>query len=154
MVLESSVISGSKSSYEFFCCQLGFRLGREIIWRYDAAHPLSTDTLANPHVRNNGRAPVPRFAQVRDNRKLRDIRHDAPRRTDSRLLRCDVNDLLRRSCGTSWPLRAGPPIDQRLKLLSYLYVQLHDTLVGLTLVAILGSDREATVFLRAVENRK
>ena len=32
-------------------------------------HPLATDTLANPLVRDNGRAPVPRFAQVRDNRK-------------------------------------------------------------------------------------
>jgi hypothetical protein len=56
-ILEQSVISGSKSSYEFFRCQLGFRLGREVIWRHDAAHPLATDTLANPHVRDNGRAP-------------------------------------------------------------------------------------------------
>jgi hypothetical protein len=42
---------------------------------------------------------------------------------------------------------AGPlglPVDQRLKLLSYLHIQLHDTLVGLALAAILGSDREAT----------
>jgi hypothetical protein len=54
-------------------------------------------------------------------------------------------------CG---PLRAGPPVDQRFKLLSYLHVQLHDTHVALTLAAILGSDREATVFLRVVENRE
>src|SRR3984893_11817846 len=75
--------------------------------------------------------------------------------TDSRLLRYDVNGLLyRRHQREPTPLRAGPPIDQRLKLLSYLHVQLHDTHVGLTLAAVLGSDREAPVFLRLVENRK
>src|SRR5450631_3947849 len=58
-----------------------------------------------------------------------------------------------RLCGRP-PLRAGPPVDQRLKLLSYLHVQLHDTHVALTLAAILGSHREATVFLRLVENGK
>src|SRR3984893_1886057 len=75
--------------------------------------------------------------------------------TDSRLLRYDVNGLLhRRHQREPTPLRAGPPIDQRLKLLSYLHVQLHDTNVGLTLAAVLGSDREAPVFLRLVENGK
>src|SRR5450631_604522 len=58
-----------------------------------------------------------------------------------------------RLCGRP-PLRAGPPVDQRLKLLSYLHVQLHDTHVALTLAAILGSHREATVFLRLVEYGK
>jgi hypothetical protein len=50
------------------------------------------------------------------------------------------------------PLRQT--VDQRLKLLSYLHVQLHYTLIGLTLAAILGSDREATIFLCVVENRE
>jgi hypothetical protein len=50
------------------------------------------------------------------------------------------------------PLR--PTVDQRHKLLSYLHVQLHDTLIDLKLAAILGSDREATIFLRVVENRE
>src|ERR1700681_2243599 len=59
VVLESSVISGSKSSYEFFRCELGLRLGSEVIRRHDAAHPLATAALANPLVRDNGRAPVP-----------------------------------------------------------------------------------------------
>src|SRR5450755_3994414 len=54
----------------------------------------------------------------------------------------------------SIPARAATyPVDQHLKLLSYLHVQLYDTLVGLTLAAILGSHREGTVFLRVVENR-
>src|SRR5712664_886507 len=56
--------------------------------------------------------------------------------------------------GASWPLRAGPPVDQCVKLLSYLHVQLHDTLVGLPLAAFLGSHREATVFLCIVENHE
>jgi hypothetical protein len=61
MVSEPSAISGSKFSYQLFGCQLGFRLGREAIWRHDATHPLATDT-PNPHIRDNGRAPVSRFA--------------------------------------------------------------------------------------------
>jgi hypothetical protein len=56
--------------------------------------------------------------------------------------------------GASWPLRAGPPVDQCVKLLSYLHVQFHDTLVGLPLAAFLGSHREATVFLCIVENHQ
>jgi hypothetical protein len=63
MVSESSVIRGSKFSYQLFGCQLGFRLGREVIWRHDANHRLATDT-PNPSLPGNGRAPVPRFAQV------------------------------------------------------------------------------------------
>ena len=46
-------------------------------------HRLATGP-PSPRRGENGRAPVPRFAQVRDNRKLRDIRHCSPRRTDSR----------------------------------------------------------------------
>jgi hypothetical protein len=36
---------------------------------------------------------MPRFAQVRDNRELRDIRHGPPWRTGSRLRCRDVNAL-------------------------------------------------------------
>jgi Eco29kI restriction endonuclease len=43
MVSESSVIRGSKFSYQLFGCQLGFRLGREVIWRHDAQHRRATD---------------------------------------------------------------------------------------------------------------
>ncbi len=64
MVSESSVISGSKFSYELFGCELGFRLGREVIRRHDAKHRLATDS-PNPRLGKNGRAPVPRLAQVR-----------------------------------------------------------------------------------------
>jgi hypothetical protein len=53
------IVGRSESSYKFLCCKLGFCLGSEVVRRHDAAHPLATDTLANPHVRNNGRAPVP-----------------------------------------------------------------------------------------------
>jgi hypothetical protein len=47
-----------------------------------------------------------------------------------------------------------PTVDQRLKLLSYLHVQLHYTLIDLTLAAILGAEREASISLRMVENRE
>jgi hypothetical protein len=43
--------------------------------------------------------------------------------------------------------QSRPTVNQHLKLLSYRHVQLHYTLIGLTLAAILGSDREATIFL-------
>jgi hypothetical protein len=78
--------SGSKSSYQPFGCQLGFRLGGEVIWCHDASHRLAADP-PNPRLGKNGRAPVSRFAQVRDNRKLRNVSHwDSPRMTGS-----DVN---------------------------------------------------------------
>jgi hypothetical protein len=54
-------ISGSKVSLSTVRLPTGFRLGREVIWRHDATHPLATDT-PNPHIRDNGCAPVPRFA--------------------------------------------------------------------------------------------
>jgi hypothetical protein len=46
------------------------------------------------------------------------------------------------------------PIDQPFKLLGDLDVQLDDTLIGLALASILGSDRESAVFLRSVQNSK
>jgi hypothetical protein len=56
-----------------------------------ASHRLAADT-PNPRLGENGRAPVPRFAQVRDNRKLRNVSHwDWPGKTDSRQLSTDVN---------------------------------------------------------------
>jgi hypothetical protein len=48
----------------------------------------------------------------------------------------------------------GLPVDQSLKLLGDLDVQLDDTLVCLALATILGSDREGTVTLGVVENRE
>ena len=75
MVLESSVIRGSKFSYQLFRCQLGLRLGREVIWRHDATNRLATNFPSSP-LRSDGRAPMPRFARVRDNRKLQGFSHD------------------------------------------------------------------------------
>jgi hypothetical protein len=76
MASESAGIGGSKLSYELFGCKLRFRLGREVIWRHDAKHRIASDGIFGPRLGENGRTPVPRFAQVRDNRKLRDISHD------------------------------------------------------------------------------
>jgi len=55
--------SGLKSCYQLFRCQLGFLLGREVIWRHDATHRLATDFPSSP-LRSDGRAPVPRSARV------------------------------------------------------------------------------------------
>ena len=52
-------------------------------------------------------------------------------------------------CGRRYAL----PVDQRLKLVSDLDVQLCDTFVELALAAILGADRQINVFLRVAENR-
>src|SRR6266478_3601888 len=121
-------------AYEVLCCKLGLRLGREVIWRHDATQPLATDTLANPHVRDNGRAPVQnseRFAMIRLGGQIL-ASYGAMSTTCCTHSTTGRRVLVpQRSCGTSWPLRAGPPVDQRLKLLSYLHVQLHDTHVAL-----------------------
>lgn len=72
------IIGGSKFSYQPFGCQPGFRFGGEVIRCHDAKHRLAADP-PNPRLGENGRAPMPRFAQVRDNRKLRNVSHwDSP----------------------------------------------------------------------------
>src|ERR1700682_5905801 len=49
--------------------------------------------------------------------------------------------------------RYGLSLDQRLKLLRDLEVQLRETLVELALAAILGADRQIKVFLGVAESR-
>jgi hypothetical protein len=63
-------------------CQLGFRLGCEIIRRHDAKHRLATDT-PNQHLPDNGRAPVPVFSLAGDYRIFGDVGHHGIASEDS-----------------------------------------------------------------------
>src|SRR5450755_2044601 len=65
----------SKFSNEFFCCKLRFCLGSEVVRRHDAANSIGLSVLGT-RLGKIGRAPVPSFSRVSDNRKLRDISHD------------------------------------------------------------------------------
>src|SRR5229473_5293782 len=76
MVSDSS-IGGSKFPYDLFGCKLCFRLGRVVIWRHRAMHRVAPDGTSSRCLANKGRSPVPRFALVGNNRKLRYVGHVA-----------------------------------------------------------------------------
>ena len=68
-------LSASKFSYELFGCDLGFRLGRILIWRHDTTHLVAPDDNPSADLPGNGRAPVPRLSLIGDYRKLRNVSH-------------------------------------------------------------------------------
>jgi len=53
-------------------------------------------------------------------------------------------------CGRRYAL----PVDQRLKLLGNLHIQLDDAFIAVALAAIPASDRKETIFLGVVEDRE
>jgi hypothetical protein len=57
-MVSSSVIGGSKFSYELFGCKLRFCLEREVIWRHDAKHRVASDSIFGPRLGENSRAPA------------------------------------------------------------------------------------------------
>jgi hypothetical protein len=68
-------LGASKFSYEFFGCDLSFRLGRMVIWRHEATHLIAPDDGPSADLPSNGRAPMPRLSLIGDDRKLRNVSH-------------------------------------------------------------------------------
>ena len=71
----------SKKAYSFLmifsAANVASDSGRVVIWRHSAMHRVAPAGTPSQRLANKGRSPVPRFALVGNNRKLRYLGHVA-----------------------------------------------------------------------------